>query len=173
MFALSLAYSEEEERLARSVGNLGATVVLLGACGMNCGPWRTATMRIRIRRIKKQFAVRRRHGIGSQPISEEAEDLVVEFLSRGHSPEQIAAVPGQYPRPVSHAWIYSKAGSRPAPWRAVVQASALLAARGEEAAQERTWAVLSLIGSASPSAPKVLLCAAVLAIGKVTLWSVG
>ena len=33
-FALSLAYSEEEERLARSVGNLGATVVLLGARGM-------------------------------------------------------------------------------------------------------------------------------------------
>ena len=57
-FALSLAYAEEEERLARSGGNLGATVVLLGARGMNCGPWRTATMRIRIRRIKKQFAVR-------------------------------------------------------------------------------------------------------------------
>ena len=82
-----------------------------------------------------QFAVRRRPGIGPQPISEEAEDWVVEFLSRGHSPEQIAAVPGQYPRPAGHAWIYSKAGSRPAPWRAVVQASALLAARGEEAAQ--------------------------------------
>ena len=32
-----------------------ATVVLLGTRGMNCGPWRTATMRIRIRRIKKQF----------------------------------------------------------------------------------------------------------------------
>ena len=80
-----------------------------------------------------QFAVRRRPGIGPQPISEEAEDWVVEFLSRGHSPEQIAAVPGQYPMPAGHAWIYSKAGSRPAPWRAVVQASALLAARGGEA----------------------------------------
>ena len=120
-----------------------------------------------------QFAVRRRPGIGPQPTSEEAEDLVVEFLSRGHSPEQIAAVPGQYPRPAGHAWIYSRAGSRPAPWRAVVQASALLAARGGEAAQERTCAVLSLIGSASLSAPKVPICAAVLAIGKVTLWSVG
>ena len=103
MFALSLAYSEEEEQLARSVENLGATVVLLGARGLNCGPWRTATTRIRIRRIKKQFAVRssqfavrRRPGIGPQPISAEAEDLVVEFLSIGHSPEQIAAVPGQY-----------------------------------------------------------------------------
>ena len=46
------------------------------------------------------------------------------------------------------------------------------AARGGEAAQERTRAVLSLIGSASPSAPKGPICAAVLAIGKVTLWSV-
>ena len=35
--------------------------------------------------------------------------------------------------PVSHAWIYSKAASRPAPWRAVVQASALARARGGEA----------------------------------------
>ena len=43
------------------------------------------------------------------------------------------------------------------------------AARGEEAVQERTWAVLSLVGSASLSAPKVPICAAVLAIGKVTL----
>ena len=128
MFALSLAYAEEEERLARSVGNLGATVVLLGARGMNCGPRRTATMRIR--RIKKQFAVRGRPGIGPRPIGQEADDLIVEFLSIGHSPEQIAAVPGQYARPSGHAWIYSKAGSRPAPWRAVVQASA--PARQEE-----------------------------------------
>ena len=77
-----------------------------------------------------QKAVHLRPGIGPQPISEEAEDLVIEFLSRGHSPEQIAAVPGQYAMPVSNVWIYSKAGSRPAPWRTVVQASA--SARQEE-----------------------------------------
>ena len=82
-----------------------------------------------------QEAVHRRPGFGPQPISEEAEDLVVEFLSIGHSPEQIAAVPGQYARPVSHALIYSKAGSRPAPWRAVVQAS--VPARQEEEKQLR------------------------------------
>ena len=120
-----------------------------------------------------QKAVHRRHGIGPQPISEEAEVWVAEFLSIGHSPEQIAAVPGQYAMPVSHAWIYSKAGSRPAPWRAVVQASATARQRRGKAAQERTCAVLSLIGSASPSAPKVPIYATVLAIGKVTLWSVG
>ena len=43
----------------------------------------------------------------------------------------------------------------------------------EKQALERTCAVLSLIGSASPSAPKGTICAAVLAIGKVTLLSVG
>ena len=43
-----------------------------------------------------QEAVHRQPGIGPQPISAEAEDWVVEFLSIGHSPEQIAAVPGQY-----------------------------------------------------------------------------
>ena len=80
--------------------------------------------------------------------------MVVEFLSRGRSPEQIAAVPGQYPRPVSHAWIYSKAGSRPAPWRAVVQASAPARQEEEQQLRKGPCAVLSLIGSASPSAPK-------------------
>ena len=94
-----------------------------------------------------QKAVHRRPGIGPQPISEEAERLGCRILVKGHSPEQIVAVPGQYARPAGNAWIYSKAGSRPAPWRAVVQASALLAARGGEAAQERTCAVLSLMGT--------------------------
>ena len=82
-----------------------------------------------------QKAVHRRPGIGPQPISEEIKDWVVEFLSIGHSPEQIAAVLSQYARPASRAWIYSKATSRPAPWRAVVQASA--PARQEEQKQLR------------------------------------
>ena len=56
--AIARLLGRAAKRLARSVGNLGATIVLLGARGMNCGPWRTATMRIRIQRIKKQFAVR-------------------------------------------------------------------------------------------------------------------
>ena len=68
VFALSRGCSVEP--LARSVGNLSATVVWLADRGMNCRPWRTAMMMVL--RIKKQFAVRRRHRIGARPISQEA-----------------------------------------------------------------------------------------------------
>ena len=54
-------------------------------------------------RIKKQFAVRRRHGIGPRPIGQEAEDLIVVSLLIGHGPEQIVAVLGQHAMPAGHA----------------------------------------------------------------------
>ena len=168
MLALSLAYSEEEERLARSVGNLGATVVLLGARGMNCGPWRTATMRIR--RIKKQFIDG--PGSGRNRLARRLRiwlsNSCQEAIARSKlQPFQVSmqgqlVMLGFIPGCVKTGAMEGSCSS--------IRASA---ARGEAAAQERTCAVLSLIGSASPGAPKVLICAAVLAIGKVTLLSVG
>ena len=58
-------------------------------------------------RIKKQFAVRRRDGIGPRPIGQEAGDLIVEFLPIGHGPEQIAVRSSQHPRSVGHTVIYT------------------------------------------------------------------
>ena len=179
LIARNFAGSKSVRAIARLLGRAASTVSReLGRSGSIVGRprhelWSMANCYDEDSDSAHQEAVHRRPGIGPQPISEDAEDWVVEFLSIGHSPEQIVAVPGQYPRPVSHAWIYSKAASRPAPWRAVVQASAPARQEEKKQAQERTCAVLSLIGSASPSAPKGPIRAAVLVIGKVPLLSVG
>ena len=82
-----------------------------------------------------QKAVRRRPGIGPRPIGQEAGDLIVEFLLIGPGPEQIAVVSSQHPMPAGYAWIYSKAASKPAAWRAVVQASTPSRQEGEAAVQ--------------------------------------
>ena len=141
LIARNFAGSKSVRAIARLLGRAASTVSReLGRIGSIVG-----RPRLELRSMANRYdedsdsahqeAVYRRPGIGPQPISEGVSDLVVEFLSRGHSPEQIAAVPGQYAMPAGHAWIYSKAGSRPAPWRAVVQAST--PARQEEEEQLR------------------------------------
>ena len=86
-----------------------------------------------------QKAVRRWHGIGPRPIGQEAGDLIVEFLLIGPGPEQIAVVSSQHPMPAGHAWIYSKAASKPAAWRAVVQASTPSRQEEEEQLSKELW----------------------------------